>query len=182
MSESTDTTSTTFVSPTNNLTLVREPARRKMVGDRGDYVNLPGHRVEFVDGELVSDDPGLIEWLRGHDQYGALFHERGNEPDLPGGDVTADVELVIDLAFDNKYEEIADLLVRERSTLSRPAVIAACEKALNRGGGEIPPKPETPAHERVYQRDLDAGGAIVTDPHQGSSEVVTGQRSTENAG
>lgn len=181
MSDNTQETSTTFVSTCNELALVKEATRRRMVGDRGDYVTIPGSKITFVDGELVASDPELIEWLRSHEQYGALFHERGAEPDLPGGDVSAEIELIIDLAFDNQYDKIADLLVRERSTLSRPAVIAACEKALNRGGGDVPPLPETPAHELTYQRDPAAGGAVVTDPHQGA-ELVDGQRSTENAG
>lgn len=170
--------SVTFVSPTNDLRLVREPARRRMIGETGDYEMVPGASVQFRDGVLVTSDEAEVSWLRDHEQNGGIFHERGNEPGRVGGD-TADIHReIIKLAFAGSYDAIADILLKERSSLSRPDVLAACEQALDAGGAPEVPLPETPAHELIYQRDAAAvgnPGPLVVSQPPATAPVVMGE-------
>lgn len=141
------TVTTTFVSPTNNLRIVRANARRKPVGENGDFINIPGVYSQFIDGQLVVSDPEELEQLRKSDSFGKLFFEFGNEPSRPGAS-TADLHRkIMNLTFAGDYAAIADILVGERTTLSRPDVIAACEAAISNAGLAAPAKPETPEHE-----------------------------------
>lgn len=139
--------SVTFVSPTNELRLVKTPTRRKPIGEGGDFINVPGESVTFREGQLVVSSPELLSWLRDHVEYGRLFHEQGAEPDRPREDTSAIHGLIVELALDGKTDQIADILVAERSSYSRPDVIAACEKALNKAGEQAPPLPQVPEHE-----------------------------------
>lgn len=146
MTEST-TTSKTFVSKTSNLRLVKKPARRKPIGEHGDFINVPGEDVVFREGRYATSDPGEINFLVDHPNNGRLFHEIGAAPDRPGEN-TAELHAEIQNAiFDADYDKVADILVRERTTLSRPDVIAACETALLRAGAAVPEKPSAPEHE-----------------------------------
>lgn len=158
---------TTFLSPTNNLRLVEKAARRKPLGEHGDFENIPGVTHEFTEGRLVVSDPETIEWLRDHEALGQLFYEVGNEPDRPGESTAKIHQAIIDHAFNGEFDKIADILVQERTTLSRPDVIAACEAALNKGGEDEPPLPETPEHEIERVRLGPASG-----PQAGQEDLV----------
>ncbi|MGE5152010.1 MAG: hypothetical protein ACM3II_17985, partial [Rhodospirillaceae bacterium] len=140
-------TSTTFISPCNNLRLVKTPARRRMVGEGGDFENVPGTDVQFAEGQLVVTDADIYAWLHDHPSNGQLFYELGAEPDRPGEN-SADVhKKIMEAVYEGNYDVVADILVQERTTLSRPDVIAACEVALQKAGAQLPEAPETPEHE-----------------------------------
>lgn len=157
--------SVTFVSPTNELRLVKKPTRRKPIGEGGDFINVPGESVTFREGQLVVSSPELLSWLRDHPEYGRLFHEQGAEPDRPREDTSAVHSLIMELALEGKTNQIADILVAERSSYSRPDVIAACETALNKAGEQAPALPQVPEHELERVR-MPPAGAPPVDPLQ----------------
>jgi hypothetical protein len=161
------TISTTFVSPTNNLRIVFENARRKLVGENGDFVNLPGVYCQFVEGELVVSDPVELDKLRESDSYGKLFFELGQEPGRPGASTAELHKEILDLVFAGRYDTIADILVKERTTLSRPDVISSCEAAIANAGLQSPSKPGTPEHEIERLR---LGAAV--GPQPGADDLV----------
>lgn len=124
-----------YISVTNNLKLVRDPIRKKQLGEGADFTVTQGEHVQFLDGRYSSTDPDEIAWLDEHPQNGILFHQvglgaEGNAAD----DSAAVIRAVIGLAFKGNYAQVADVLVKERNTYRRPDVIAACESALNEVG------------------------------------------------
>jgi hypothetical protein len=141
------TSTTTFVSPVNNLCVVRENARRKPLGENGDFINTPGKRSQFIDGRLVVSDPEELQELRESDSYEKLFFELGSEPGRAGASTAELHRRIMDLTFAGDYAAIADILVGERTNLSRPDVIASCEAAIANAGVAAPAKPDTPEHE-----------------------------------
>lgn len=137
----------TFSSKASNLRIVRDPARRKQLGESGEYEVIPGKSYQFYDGVLGPGGltPDDIDWLRGYQSYGKLYFEPETAPVVEN---SAGLQRVImEKALAGDFGAIADILVAERTALSRPEVIAACEAAINAGGGELPAKPETPLHE-----------------------------------
>jgi len=159
--ETTGAPTVTFVSKTNNLRLVKKNARNQPIGESGDYRQIPGEDFQFYDGVLNVSDPDDLAWLRAHGELGKLFHERGAEADRPVEDSSALHKELVELAYDGKFAEIADILTAERSTYSRPDVLAACEAFLTSGGSDVPAKPETPEHELERTRTEPAVGASV---------------------
>jgi hypothetical protein len=160
-------TTATFVSPVNNLRLVEKQGRRRPLGEHGDFENIPGVVHEFTEGRFVESDGEVLDFLRSHPQFGRLFFEQGAEPDRPGGSTAEIHKKIMDLAFDGDYGAIADILVGERTNLSRQDVIAACETALTRANLAVPVKPETPEHEIERLRLGPAAG-----PQPGAADLV----------
>ena len=152
----------TFVSTDNELRLRRKPTRRKQIGETGDFEVIPGEGVQFRDGRLTSTDAAEIEWLRGHEQNGGFFHELGYGAEgRPADDETAVVKEIIRLAFAGQYDEIADLLLKERQTYSRPAVLASAETALEEGQRTVPELEPQPEHQQERVRTGPAVGPAV---------------------
>lgn len=148
MGTSTDTQSTTvtFHSPTDNLRLVVKAATRKM-NDQGQWETVPGVAIEFRNGRFTTTDSEQVAFLRQHKEAGRLFHELGAERDAVRDDEAAMVAHILDLALEGQGEAIADILVTERNSYSRPAVLGACEKALDRIGAMVPAIPPPPEHQ-----------------------------------
>lgn len=65
-----------FLSAYKHLVLVMEPAQF------GEY---KGRRIEFVDGEYVTDDPEEIEFIRSNSGYGLYITEVEQEKDKRAG-------------------------------------------------------------------------------------------------
>jgi hypothetical protein len=157
--EQTGATLVVFVSKDQNLRLVKDPADERLAKD-GRRVPVPGKTFEFKKGELVVDasDSEALEFLRGHDANGSnpnasdasetLFVERGNEPDRPAsGDASDVLRKVVDLAVARDADGLADVYLAERSSQSRPEVLAAIEEAIEKLDGEVPAPPQAPEHE-----------------------------------
>lgn len=148
----------TFTSRASNLCVVRSPARRRPIAETGEFEVTKGVRYQFFDGvlgpgELTDDD---IAWLRSSDAYGKLFFEPET---APAPENSAGLQTVImEKALSGDFSGIADILVAERTALSRPEVIAACEAAINAGGAQLPAKPDTPLHEVARVRVGPAAG------------------------
>lgn len=146
----------TFVSTDQNLRLVKDPADERLAKD-GRRVPVPGTTYEFNNGELqvARDDSEALAFLREHDANGSnedsasekLFWERGNEPDRPSPDASPVLRKIVQLTSDGDADAIADIYLNERSSYSRPEVLAAAETAIEALDGEVPEKPQTPEHE-----------------------------------
>ncbi len=135
----------TFVSTANELRLVKKPQRRRQVGETGDFEIVPGEDVKFLHGRFVTSDPQLVEWLEKHTSNGIYFHQMGFGA---AGQVSDDtpqlVAEILELSLDGNVDRLADILLAERQTMSRPTVMKACEAAINKidGGGEVPADPD----------------------------------------
>lgn len=126
-----------YLSSCNNLTLVRTPVRKKQLGEGADFLTTDPDRIHFVNGRLIASDPELIEWLDNHESYGTLFHKVGFGADGNTADNSAQlIADVVKMAFEGRYQQIADVLIAERNTYSRPDVIAACETVLNEANAQ----------------------------------------------
>lgn len=156
-----------FTSPTNNLRIVKIKTTRRM-SESGEWDERPGQTLTFSEGQFRCDkDSDEYRFLHEHPSNGSndgasrsLFYEIGDEP--PSLAETNELlRKVLDLALDGELEALADLLVAERSSESRPEVIAAIEKAIEKSGGELPPLPETPEHEITRVRREPAVGQAV---------------------
>lgn len=132
-----------YVSKCENLRLVKDPIRKRQLGEGTDFITTNGELVQFRDGRFTATTQELIDWLDEHPSNGIHFHKIGFGSDGRTADDSAGIiKSVIELAFTGDYQKIADILVAERSTYARPDVIAACETVLN-GVGDTPP--EAPA-------------------------------------
>jgi hypothetical protein len=128
----TQTLSQDYVSSCTELRLIRDPKRKKPIGEGTDFYITDGSRVEFRNGRYTSRDPDEIEWLDNHPNHGVLFHKVGfGEGGRTADDSAGVIQAVIKYAFEGEYKKIADVLIAERSSYSRPDVIAACETVLN---------------------------------------------------
>jgi hypothetical protein len=150
-------TTVTFHSPTDSLTLVRTPANRRM-NDQGQWDTIPGSRITFSSGRFETSDAGELSFLRGHDQLNRLFFEHGAEVGRASDSAGAMVAYIVDLAIEGQAHTIADILVAERNAFSRPEVLAACEKALERIGAMVPAAPAPPEHQLERVRQVPATG------------------------
>jgi hypothetical protein len=136
----------TFHSEASNLRVVKKNARRRPIGEAGDFENVPGEDFQFIDGTLTVTDQADIDWLRNYESFGNLYYEPGATP--PGVESSVALQTVImEKALAGAFDEIASILVAERSALSRPDVIASCEAAINAGGAQLPAVPDVPLHE-----------------------------------
>lgn len=135
-----------FLSTCNELRLVKSPQRRKQIGDTGQSEVIGGEDVKFREGRFEARDAEIIAWLQAHDSNGIYFHEMGFGADGKVSDDTPQLMAeIVELAFDGNVDRLADILLAERQTMSRPTVMKACEAAITRieEGSAIP-------------RDLDA--------------------------
>lgn len=147
----------TFVSTSNNLALVRVPTRRTADLSTGVAVKADGEKIRFKDSRYTTSDPGEIEFLEEHKNKGYLFHELEQAPPDPAGTI----DEIIEAAVDGDADKIASLLVTERHSHSRPEVLAAARKALEKIDGDFPPVPSRPQHEVPRVRREPATGAHV---------------------
>lgn len=121
-----------YVSSCVGLRLVVDPVRRKPLGEGTDYIQTDGKTIVFREGRYTARTQEEIDWLDEHPSNGILFHKVGFGADGRTADNSAEViQSVIKLAFEGEYQKIADVLIAERSSYSRPDVIAACETVLN---------------------------------------------------
>lgn len=147
----------TFHSEASNYRVVIKPARRRQIGESNESEIIPGKDIQFYDGVFVAHTQEEIDFLRGYGSYGEYYWEVGSAEDRPENSA-ATQKLIIEKAMAGDLDSVADILVAERSALSRPEVIAACEAALSAGGGELPAKPDTPLHELQRVRMGPAAG------------------------
>lgn len=125
-------TSQDYVSTCNDLRLVVDPIRKQRLGEGTDFINTPGKVIKFVDGRYTARDADEMEWLDNHESHGILFHRIGMGADGQTSDNSAEVTShIVKLAFAGDYKQIADILIAERNSYSRPSIIAACETVLN---------------------------------------------------
>lgn len=177
MSDSNETTTAApegvlFTSTADNYRVVKSPARRKPLGESGEYEVVKGKSFQFFDGELRVTDPDDIAWLREYPSYGMYYFE----PEIaPVPESSAGIQRVImEKALAGDFDSIADILVAERTALSRPDVLASCEAAINAGGKELPAKPDVPLHEQQRVRMGPAAGitpGVSPDPVPGTPMV-----------
>lgn len=162
-----------FHSEASNYRLVRDPMRRRQLGEANEFEVVPGTTYEFVDGVLRVTDSDDIEWLRNSDSYGRFFWEIGGDGDRTQN--SADLQkLIMQKALSGDFDGIADILVAERSALSRPEVIASCTAALEAADQGLPAPPATPLHEQQRVRMGPAAGitpGVSPDPVVGSPQV-----------
>ena len=142
----------TFFSRHHSLRLIRKNAIRKMTefGAQDTEVEMvvefePGAgkvtvhedgRVEpanaYRNGEWeLPDGPNgtpqtLLEWLRNHREFGALFHEES----IPTPEPTIELAELAKLAAGQDVDGIVALGERENGTWQRPEVFAAIDSAL----------------------------------------------------
>lgn len=147
----------TFHSPTDALKLVIKQATRRM-NDQGQWETVPGTAIQFSAGRYVTSNASELEFLRGHKELNRLYFEHGAERGRATDSAGAVVAHVLELALEGQAETIADILLRERNSHSRPEVLAACEKALERIGSLVPPVPAPPEHQLERVRTAPAVG------------------------
>lgn len=171
-STTTETESVSFHSEASNYRLVREPMRNRAIGESGSFEVVGGRDYQFYDGVLTVTDVDDIQWLRDNESNGRYYWEVGVEDRANN---SADLQAVImKKALAGDFGAIAEILVAERSALSRPEVISACEAAINAGGETLPPKPDTPLHEVQRVRVGPTAGptpGVSPDPVPGSPMV-----------
>lgn len=164
-----EVTPVTFYSTASNYRVVERPARRRPLGEGGDFEIVPGKDFQFYDGKLVVTDAEDIKWLRNYESFGKFYFE--DVPVESSADILAEI---MGKALSGDFAAIADILVAERTALSRPEVISACEAAINKGGGELPARPDTPLHELDRVRVGPAAGVtpgVSPDPVPGTPLV-----------
>lgn len=151
------TSKVAFVSTDQNLRLVKDPADERL-GKDGRRVPIHGKTYEFKNGELLVDsgDSDALTFLREHDANGSnqestgtetLFWERGSEPDRPSPDSSGILREIVRKTADGDADGLADLFLQERSSYSRPEVLAAATTAIEALEGDVPAPPQTPEHE-----------------------------------
>jgi len=124
-----------YVSSCHNLLLVRTPVRKRQLGEGSDFITTDPDRIQFLEGRYQATTQEDIDFLDEHPSNGVLFHKVGFGADGRTSDNSAEIiASVVKLAFTAEYQKIADILVAERGTYSRPDVIAACETVLNEVG------------------------------------------------
>lgn len=164
-----EVTPVTFYSTSGNYRVVQKPARRRPIGEGGDFEIVPGKDFQFYDGKLVVTDAQDIDWLREYVSFGTYYFEE--VPVESSADILAEI---MGQALEGDFTSIADTLVAERTALSRPEVIAACEAAINKSGGQLPARPDTPLHELDRLRVGPAAGVtpgVSPDPVPGTPLV-----------
>lgn len=163
----------TFHAEASNYRVVVEPQRNQRVGETNQTEVVGGKDIQFYDGVFVATTQEEIDFLRDYESNGTYYWEVGSPEDKP--DDSAGLQrLIIEKALAGDQDAIADILVAERTSQSRPAVIAACEGALNSMGGELPQKPDTPLHELQRVRMGPTAGitpGVSPDPVPGTPAV-----------
>jgi hypothetical protein len=132
-----------YTSTCANLRLVKDQIRRKQIGEGKDFTYTDGSVVEFLNGNFETAEPKLVDWLDGHHGAGILFHKIGFGADGHTGDDSARlVSEIIGMAFSGDYQKIADVMLAERNSYSRPDVLAACERILTEAAVETASDPD----------------------------------------
>lgn len=178
-----------FISTDQNLRLVQIPGRNVLNPATGVLEPVPGKAIEFRNG-LVDADSEDAAWLREHDEFNVLFFEQGNEPRRPD-DPSVVLEAIVDATAAGNADELETLYVEERASLSRPEVLRAAARGLERVAGEdaVPAPPATPVHqlERVRDASIEThpGGDGVGRVAEGANEggaVDTGEGVVDGGG
>lgn len=144
-----------FISRDQNLRLVREPKRNQMNPQTGEISVTPGVSYEFEpNGVLVVDpsDSEALDFLRSHSLCGSMFVEKGNEPDRPP-DASEILNEIVDAAVAKDADKLVEIYLAERSSNSRPEVLGAAARAIEKLDGDVPAAPPTPAHQLERFRD-----------------------------
>lgn len=87
-------------------------------------------------------DPGTIEWLESHEEFGQLFFR---QPDLapPAGPL---LELITEAAMDGDLEKLVEIHEEEEASYQRDEVLSPCRAAISRleaRGAVEPSEPHT---------------------------------------
>lgn len=154
----------TFVAPSGNLRLVLEP-RRRIIHEGGIAEVTDGKHVEFTNGRFSTNDSDLIKALRNHPLKDAgsgvsgNFVEEGKEPGRPLPETSDVLTDIVKATADKDGDRLAEIYVAERSSHSRPEVLAAAAAGLEEVGDDVPDPPETPLHEQERVRPEGIAGA-----------------------
>lgn len=162
-----------FHSEASNYRIVREPSRRKQIGEGSDFEIRDGKIYQFYDGVLRVTDSDDIEWLRDYESNGRYYFEV-DDPNRRATETAALQTEVMEKALEGDFDRIADILVAERHALSRPEIITACTAALNAGDQDQPEPPQTPLHEIQRVRTGPTAGVtpgVSPDPQSGEAQV-----------
>lgn len=134
----------TFLSTCNDLRIVRTQ-KYPTFGPHGERTgDSPGETLTFKHGRFVTSDPELVRFLQGHAGNGDTFHEMGMGANgQTNDDAPKIVGEIMELALKGEADRIADILLSERNSMSRPTVLAACESAITQiDGGDVPADPD----------------------------------------
>lgn len=184
-----DSNKVRFVSTDNNLRLVIRPKTQRL-DPAGQIHEVPGLAVQFSNGIFEvdpadADSEEILEFMYKHQGNGSnpdarsqrLFVEAGKEPDRPpvAPDASPIMRAIVQKTAQGDADGIADLFVQERSSHSRPEVLAAAEEALKALEADVPAPPQTPEHEVERAR--------VTGPdHPGVQPATLPARTDQDSG
>lgn len=171
------------------VALVKTPRRRIRDEETGEFYTKPGERFEFVDsgdgqmGRLAVTDPEDVEWLKNHRLFEATGHpdghfvELGNEPGrVPSSSEDGTLDAIVDAIAEKDGDKLAALYVSERHSQSRPEVLAAAKRGLEKLDEDVPPPPDPPLHELFVQR----AGGVEHYPGEGSGPAPALEPTPQN--
>lgn len=154
---------TVFVSGVESLRLVRTPKVRRM-NDRGEWETTDGDVIEFHNGTYEAKSDDEAKWLRDHDLHDAIgqagsFVEQGKEPGRALPESADLLKAIVEAVAKKDSDTIAEIYVQERASHSRDEVLKAAAAALEALDSDVPPPPDTPAHEVTRAREAGTVGA-----------------------
>lgn len=128
----------TFIAYSENLSLYRKSPRP--IREDGIRVGVtepePGEspwKIDFQDYRFTTDDPVLIEFLRGHELFNnktSGVWEEGRAPDEPQPTLSEQTSAIGRAAADRDVEGLQRILQLEKETHGRVPVIQSAESAL----------------------------------------------------
>lgn len=125
----------TFYSRFPDLTMVRKPRRHERDG-HGDVIGMTGPEpgespweVQFQGEFFETDDPVLIEFLRGSQDFNVNIWEEGAAPDEPRPTADEQHKLITAATINRDREALDELIAEERETHNRAPIIRAAEFA-----------------------------------------------------
>lgn len=158
----TDTETVVFISRSPNQVLTRRPIRDMPDGFGGKVrltedefiareedanakrdepveIDRTPWKAEFENYRYETSDPKMIEWLRGHKNFGAVkatsgFYEEGPAPEDPAVAISALTARIVKAQALPKLEDsvatLHELLEEEKAGLNRPALVEVIEMAI----------------------------------------------------
>lgn len=137
----------TFIAFSENLSLYRKSPRP--IREDGIRVGVtepePGEspwKIDFQDFMFTTDDPVLIEFLRGHETFNNKergIWEQGRAPDEPQPTLADQAVAIAEASAERDTERLEAILELEKETHNRVPVIQGVEAALSAVGSSPEP-------------------------------------------
>jgi hypothetical protein len=159
MSPSKEKDKVEFRSHDQGARIVVEPKRTRMNPDSGEMSYTEGKTIEFAAGPggvgVFFADADEAAFLRDYDGPVSVAEV---EEFVAAPNAESTLEAIVEAAVDGDADTVTDIYLAERSGDSRPEVLKAAAKALEKLDADEPPPPATPIHEVQRHRDSSVSG------------------------